>query len=219
LRRGESTSEGQGYVDIAQLVSMSEDVFNNREDVLRSLNRLVGRQLIEANTKSTESIDGASHVRVTSAGWYYANYLVKSFAYLDLVLQDTPLNGEDVEDELRSLVRQVDNLSDHEDQKLARMRVRFTRVRRFLQYLDTEEQLERSAFNLGEAAGIWEEAFTPKIIEQIEREIGWIERRLEENRKRFEEDIQVSEEDAGPLADIDGADEEDEGNSADPVVP
>jgi hypothetical protein len=52
LRRGESTREGQGFVEIAQLVSASEDVFDNREDVLRSLNRLVIKQLIEADTKS-----------------------------------------------------------------------------------------------------------------------------------------------------------------------
>jgi hypothetical protein len=62
LRRGEWNREGQGFVEIAQLLSTSEDVFDNREDVIRSLNRLVAKQLVEANTKSTESINGASHI-------------------------------------------------------------------------------------------------------------------------------------------------------------
>jgi hypothetical protein len=44
-RRGEWNREGQGFVEIAQLLAMSEDVFDNRQDVLRSLNRLVAKQL------------------------------------------------------------------------------------------------------------------------------------------------------------------------------
>src|SRR5207249_3394000 len=64
LRRGESTPSGQGYVDIADLLSMSEDVFDNREDVIRTLNRLLARQLVEVDTRATDSITGADKVRV-----------------------------------------------------------------------------------------------------------------------------------------------------------
>ena len=67
-RRGETSREGQGYYEIARLVSALEDVFDNREDVIRALNKMVDRQLLEVNTRSTESIDGASHARVTSRG-------------------------------------------------------------------------------------------------------------------------------------------------------
>jgi hypothetical protein len=189
LRRGESTREGQGFVEIGQLVSMSEDIFDNREDLLRSLTRLLSRQLIESNTKSTETIAGASHVRVTSAGWYYARFLVKAFSYLDLVLQDTPLNEAAVERKLRSYVDQVDNLSDREDQKLERMQVRFTRVREFLDYLQREERREGTEFDLAKRGGIWATPFVPVIRRQIEREIAWIERRVKENRERIADDI------------------------------
>lgn len=194
LRRGESTREGQGFVDISQLASMSEDIFDNREDLLRSLARLVSRQLIETNTKSAESIADASHVRVTSAGWYYSRFLVRAFSYMDLVLQDTPLSDASVERSLRSHVNQVDNLSDREDQKLARMRVRFSRVREFLDYLQAEEENEESEFDLRRRGGIWSEPFVPAIRKQIEREISWIERRLGENRERVADDIQFESE-------------------------
>jgi hypothetical protein len=209
-RRGESTREGQGYVEISRLLAMSEDVFDNREDALRALNRLVARQLVEVNTKSTESISGASHIRVTSAGWYYARYLVSAFSYVDLVLQDTPLNDPHVERILRTAVDEVDNLSDWEEQKLARMQVRFGRVRAFLDYLDKEEGLERREFELTGTGGIWSEPFVPGIREQIEREIAWIERRLRENRERVAEDIRMrpSEEESDPL-DIPETDDED----------
>jgi hypothetical protein len=191
LRRGEWSQEGQGFVEITQLLSLSEDVFDNREDVLRSLNRLVARQLIEANTKSTESIGGASHVRVTSAGWYFSTFLVRSFAFLDLVMQDTPLNDPLVESKLRSYVQQVDNLSDREDQKLERMQVRFNRVRTFLDYLDGEESREQKQFELPKRGGIWADAFVPSIKEKVEPQIAWIKRRLEENRESYVEDIRI----------------------------
>ena len=189
LRRGESTREGQGFFEIGSLVSMSEDIFDNREDMLRSLTRLVSRQLVETNTKSTESIAGASHVRVTSAGWYYSRFLVKAFSYLDLVLQDTPLNDVAVERKLRSYVEQVDNLSDREDQKLERMQVRVNRVFEFLDYLQREEQREEKEFDLGKRGGIWTDPFVPIIRAQVVHETSWIERRLKENRERFADDI------------------------------
>lgn len=212
LRRGESTREGQGFVEIGQLVSMAEDIFDNREDLLRCLTRLVSRQLIESNTKSTDTIAGASHVRVTSAGWYYSRFLVKAFSYLDLVLQDTPFNDAGVEHKLRSYVDQVDNLSDREDQKLERMQVRFARVREFLDYLHKEEQREEREFELAKRGGIWADRFVPRIRAQIEREISWIERRLNENRERFAEDIRFeSDADETTIMDI-AAEAEGEGD-------
>ncbi len=81
-------------------------------------------------------------MRVTSAAWYYSRFLVKSFAYLDLVLQDRPINSGSVVRNLKSQVEEVDNLPDREDQKLDRMAVRFARVREFLDYLQREEEGE-----------------------------------------------------------------------------
>jgi len=212
LRRGEWSREGQGFVDISQLLNLSEDIFDNREDVLRSLNRLVAKQLIEANTRSTESILGASHVRATSAGWYYSSFLVKSFAYLDLVLQDTPIDDSQVELKLRMHVNQVDNLSDREDQKLDRMRIRFARVRTFLGYLLLEEHREQKRFDLEVRGEVWKEPFAPAIKEQIENELTWVQRRVEENRERYAEDIRI--ESDGQDLDIPDADDDE----AEPTV-
>ena len=131
-RRGESSREGQGYCEVARVAALFEDMFGNGGDVVRTLNRLLYRQLSEANTRATDSIAGASHVRVTSAGWYYSKFLAGRFAYLDLVLQDTPIDERDVERELRNSVFKVDNLADREGEKGDRMTARFGRVDRFL---------------------------------------------------------------------------------------
>src|SRR5207244_11154283 len=121
------TVEGQGYVEISRVVGMSEDIFDNREDVIRALNRMLARQLIEANTRAVDSIAGASHVRITSAGWYYARFLVTSFSYLDLVLHATPFNDAAVERKLRAFVIEVDNLNDREEDRLPSTQFRFAR--------------------------------------------------------------------------------------------
>ena len=131
---------------MANVIAFFEDVFDNAEDVVRTLDKLVYRQLIEANTRSTDSIVGASHVRVTSGGWYYSKFLAGLFAYLDLVLQDTPIDDPGVEEELRGSVFRVDNLADREIEKINRMAERFKRVGRFLEYLG--EQEDRSTWSV-----------------------------------------------------------------------
>jgi hypothetical protein len=188
-RRGASSSEGNGYVPLSELISIFENVFNNRGDVIAALNRLVKRQLIEANTRSTESVAGASHVRATSAGWYYVYFLAKKFAYLDLVLQDTPLSSEETEAFLRQSVFEVDNLQDREEEKMQRLAVRFARVEKFLDYLKKEEDFDRSEFNLDHASGVFAERIVPSIEASYRQDKAWIERRIRENRERYAEEL------------------------------
>ncbi|GAC1526591.1 MAG: hypothetical protein NVS3B1_16150 [Marmoricola sp.] len=187
-RRGESTPQGQGYVPIANVVGAFEDVFDNLEDVTRTLNRLVTRQLVEVNTRSTESIDGAEFVRLTSAGWYYDAELVHSFAYLDLVLQDTPLDDEQVVESLKRSVFDVDNLGDKEENKLERMDTRFARVDTFISYLEAEETAERELFGLDRLNTSLAEVVMPGIRARFVDQRQWISRRLRENREKDEDD-------------------------------
>jgi hypothetical protein len=187
--RGESSREGQGYFEIARALSLFEDVFDNREDFIRTANRLIGKQLLETNTRSTETMDGASHIRVTSSGWYYVRFLVKSFSYLDLVLQDTPLSDSEVEDKLRDAVFKVNNLGDKEEEKAARMEVRFRRVSDYLDYFQKEEVSEFDTYGLGQLNSLIAEPLVPTIREQFNAEVQWISRRFIENRERFQEEL------------------------------
>jgi hypothetical protein len=120
-----------------------------------------------------------------------------------------------VERKLREYVDKVDNLSDREDQKLERVEIRFSRVREFLDYLQSEEGREQKEFDLAKRAEIWSEPFVPKIRSQVEQEIGWIERRLKENREKYAQDIKFESDldetvimDIAAVADEDGDDEE-----------
>ena len=191
-RRGQTSREGQGYCDVGGVVTLFEDVFGNREDVVRTFNRLLYRQLIEANTRSTDSIAGASHVRVTSAGWYYSKFLAGLFAYLDLVLQDTPIDDFKVEKALRDSVSKVDNLADREAEKVDRMSARFERVSRFLEYLHEQEELEHKDRDLARLGGMVGTRFVPTLRRKFEKERNWIARRLRENREKLSDDFTIA---------------------------
>jgi len=190
-RQSVYSDEGPGYIDIAILVNIFDEILNNREDLINTCNRLLKWNLIEVNTRSTESIIGSSHLRITSAGKYYVNYLVNSFCYLDLVLQDTPIDDAYIVEELTRLVKQVDNLSGRDEDKLERTEVRFSRVEVYLDYLSKEEDKEL-IINPGiQKFSEFKEKFIPNILVLYQRERDWIRGRLQENKEKYLNEIFV----------------------------
>ena len=187
--RSQASREGQGYMEIARVLNSFEEIFDNSEDFLVTLTRLLQEQLIEANTRSSETIKGASHVRVTSAGWYYFNYLVRSFCYLDLVMQDTPINSATIAEELKKSVYEVDNMYDREEDKIRRVQTRFARVETFLDYLESEEKKERNHLQLDCVDNILSQPIVCLIKQQYERERDWIKTRIKENREKYADEI------------------------------
>jgi hypothetical protein len=169
-------------VELARLVGIFADIFDNVRDVSTTLDRLVNKQLIEVNNRSSTTVSGASHVRVTAAGWYYAQYLARTFAYLDLVLQDTPFNDEALEQQLRQSVYDVNNLADREHEKYERMQVRFNRTQRFLDYLSSEENRDFQTFDLARARLTLFSKFMPDIQMRFKEDRTYIERRLLQGR-------------------------------------
>lgn len=180
--RGESSPEGRGYVELSRLIGFFADTFDNIQDVVATLDRLVGRQLVEANTRSPSTVSGASHIRVTAAGWYYIRYLASTFAYLDLVLQDTPLNDSEVERSLRQSVYDVNNLADREHDKEERMRIRFDRTQIFINYLAKEENEEFIRFDMGRMPLPLSSLFMTGIKSRFAEDRAYIERKLHQGR-------------------------------------
>jgi hypothetical protein len=180
--RGEMSTEGRGYVELSRLIGSVGDIFDNERELVSALNRLLAKQLVEVNTRSTDTILGSSHIRITSAGWYYARFLVERFVYLDLVLQDTPLNDAELASTFRDSLYLVNNLVDQEEQKLARVRTRLDRVGQFLGYLEEEESKEIAHFGLDRLDGPLSIAFAPKMLEVFKKDRNYLEERLAAGR-------------------------------------
>jgi len=197
--------EGRGYVEINKILSVFENKFNNTEDIIKTMNRLLIKQLIEVNARSQENINEASHIRVTSCGWYYVKYLIDSFSYLDLVLQDTPINSEDVVTKLFHSVIAVNNLSGRDEEKETRMDERFKRVTVFLDYLKSEEDQEIERFGLDSDPNSDFPIIMDQIIMKYNSQQEYIRQRIKANQEIYAEDRLQS-----AIEDFEGISEEDE---------
>jgi len=175
---GASSPEGLGYASISRTLGVFVDIMDNEEDFVRSADKLLRKALIEVDTRSTESIQGASYVRITAAGWYYLNYLSRAFAYLDLVLQDTPVDDDKVYTSLLAQIKQVELAIETEAKKEERLELRFKRVNIFLDYLEREEQSEREKYGLDKIDGPIARPIVGAIREQFDREVVSIKKRV-----------------------------------------
>jgi hypothetical protein len=163
-RRNNRSPEGQGFVDIHEIVYAFDELFHNLEDIRHTIQKFIVRnkQLVELDTRMTDTISGASYIRITPSGVFYINELYKRFVYLDLVWQDTPFSNPSISQEL---ARQINRLDLEE---------RFRRVEIFLKYLQDEENQEVNKFTLDDALGILAEKVMPTLLKSFRGEIGYI---------------------------------------------
>jgi len=160
---GAASEHGEGFVTALTLLREYRQSFGYADDLIQWTGELLRRNLIESEPPRVIDLTRADAIRITAAGAYYWRYLVRSFAYIDLVFVDTPLADH-------AVVRRLETMVDKTD-----MIVRFERVRTFLEYLTRKEgeDLQVSA----ERVGPFQEALMPKIQSQIESEIKVIRRK------------------------------------------
>lgn len=189
LAHADSTNpEGRGFVRLDDVFNAFLDTFDNEKDLTKTANRLIQKQLIQVDTRSLNTIEGASYIRISSSGWYYFKYLVRAFAYLDLVFQDTPIDDQDIIGKLKQLIIEVDEIAEKQEFMPERMGLRFDRVEIFLSYLSKQEKKEQKQFSLNIHPGPLGQEFMPDIIAQYETERDWIRKRISEKTEKQADD-------------------------------
>jgi len=161
---GVASAHGEGFVIASTLLREYRQSFGYAEDLVHWTGELIRRNLIESEPPRVTDLNSADAVRITASGAYYWRYLVRSFAYMDLVFVDTPIADHNVVRRLEALVDKTDMTS------------RFERVRIFLEYISKKEQEELQVS--AERAGPFQEGLMPKIRTKIEAEMGLISRKL-----------------------------------------
>lgn len=175
---GAASAEGRGYAPISLTLGAFVDIMDNEEDFLRTADRLIRKALIEVDTRSSESIQGANYVRITPSGWYYLEYLSRAFAYLDLMLQDTPVNSRTVYSSLLDQIKRVELAVDTAATKEEKLELRFKRVDTFLDYLEHEEESECRKYGLDKIESALARPIVRAIREQYSREVASIKKRV-----------------------------------------
>jgi predicted type IV restriction endonuclease/DNA-binding PadR family transcriptional regulator len=191
IHRNEVTDEGRGFLFLPTVVALFDSIFDNRDDIINTLNRLVRKGLVESNTRSRESVEDAAYVRITAAGWYYIRYLISKFVYLDLVIVDTPIDDRSVSNNLFKMTIDIASFPDRDDNKLEKIEKRFSRVEQFLDYLDEQEKIEFSLSSKINDIPEISEKWIPDLKQQFDSEREWIRRRISENIERYQTDAHI----------------------------
>lgn len=160
---GVASAHGEGFVTAATLLREYRQSFGYADDLVQWTGELIRRNLIESEPPRVTDLNYADALRITAAGAYYWRYLVRSFAYIDLVFVDTPLADF-------AVVKRLENAADKTD-----LPSRLERVETFLDHITHKEseELQVSA----ERAGPFQEPLMPQIKKQVESEMGVIRRK------------------------------------------
>lgn len=157
------SSRGEGFVDTNLLLAEYRMAFGRADDFIQRGEELLRRGLVESEPPRAESIEATDALRITAAGAYYWRYLVRAFAYLDLVFVDTPLASKEVAASLAGMATVTD------------LSVRFERVRIFTHYLAECENAELTSVR--DPDSFYRKALMPSITTQVEAEIDFIQAR------------------------------------------
>ena len=160
---GAASPHGEGFVSVADLQREFRTSFGYADDLVQWVGELLRRNLIESEPPRVAALSSADALRINASGAYYWRYLVRSFAYMDLVFVDTPIADA-------AVVRKLATMADLTD-----MTVRYERVRLFIDYLQRKEADEISIS--AERSGPFQEPLAKQIREQVEKEIRLISKK------------------------------------------
>lgn len=162
---------GEGYISTATLLREYRESFGAANDFVATGERLLKAGLLESEPPRAKDIDSTEALKISATGAYYWSFLIRSFAYHDLVLVDTPMRDE-------ALARALAQSSEYrkEDYDLKEfMIIRISRVRQFLDYLTTCERAEMAI--AAKQGGPYTELLSDGIQKQLGDEIDRIKRK------------------------------------------
>ncbi len=152
----------RGFIAINELIKHSYEISIPQEAVEQSLLELAKYGLIILNTRSRETLEGASHFRITECGNYYLRVLPNRFSYINLVLADTPIADSDLVKKLRNMLPSKD------------IDIRFERSKLFIMYLREMEDRETRFNPEYENSPLGKYKFTKKIEASLEEEQKYV---------------------------------------------
>jgi hypothetical protein len=130
--------------------------------------RLLLAGLIDSEPPKLHETAKANALRVTATGAYYWSYLVRSFAYLDLIFVDTPIRDE-------ALARELAKMAEATKESLGMrewIRLRIERLELFVGHLAAIEKEEMLL--AAKKSGPYTTLLSSDIVNQIAREIDGI---------------------------------------------
>ena len=154
---GAASAHAEGFVALSTLLREYRQSFGFAEDFMQWAGELLRRKLIESEPPRVADVATADALRITAAGAYYWQYLIRAFAYVDLMLVDTPIADQ-------ALAERLGEMAEHTE-----MSVRFSRVNAFLDFLAAKEAAELAV--AAERVGPFQEPILPDLKKQVRTEM------------------------------------------------
>ncbi len=134
-----SSLAGAGFLEIEATFNDFKYIFNNIDSFKQTLNILLSKRLIATENGYIDNCYNSKYIKISSAGYYYLNYLINEFSYLERLCEDTSVSSNEYFKALEEITLKIENMSKSNNQ----MKLRVERVNIFLEYLKQEEQKEK----------------------------------------------------------------------------
>ncbi len=134
---------GKGFIKINDIYINFKEICINEDNFRNILTSLLKFRLIQADNGYSITGKEAEFVKITSAGYYYSDVLLKDFAYLERLCEDTPILAKLYFNKMHELTNSlIDLYVKNPLNKKGIMSLRLDRVEAFLEYLKNQEQDE-----------------------------------------------------------------------------
>jgi len=148
------------YVSVHELESYFIDTFNMRDDFLLNIDIFLTRGLIESENGFDKYNDNLQKIKITAFGYYMQEVIFKNFTYLELISSDSQVLDKQIYNEIVSYSNNEYNLikegherglseSKYNHIKYKRVEIRKKKVKKFAEYLKSQELSEIKFYSLG----------------------------------------------------------------------
>lgn len=140
-RKNLTSMGGKGWIRVQSMYRDFSEVCSGENAFRKILTPLLVNHLLEADKGYRISGEEADYVRITSAGYYYLHKLLKEFAYLERLCEDTPILSSGCFERIRDMTHAIGAIGS--DNRREAITLRLQRTELFLEYLVDQERAEK----------------------------------------------------------------------------
>jgi len=134
---------GKGFISITSMYKDFSGICSNEDSFRNAFSSLLIKRLVQADNGFNIYPEDADYIRITSAGYYYLEILLKEFAYLERLCEDTQILSKNYFDKLHQQTHLIiEAYAKNPDKKFYIMKLRLERIKIFLEYLKEQEDSE-----------------------------------------------------------------------------
>ncbi len=171
------SKKNDSYISIYEIKSYFIDTFNMEDDFKENIDILLKMGMIESENGLDKYQEDLQKIKISSFGYHTYNIICKDFTYLELIASDliyldkqtnnTIISYSNKEYDLIKKGQDRNITSKEQDEyRFKRVKVRVSKVKKLIQYLKEQENLEISKYELNK-----QEIISEKIDKSVSSQI------------------------------------------------